>query len=403
MYMDVSSIRRDFPLLDREDEKDCPIYFDNACMTLRPRAVIDKIVEYYSEYPGCGGRSIHKISSRVTDEFEKAREIIRKYISAPDLDSVLFTKNTTEAINLIANTFPFEKGDLVLGTDHEHNSNLAPWLKLKADGRIRYKAVPSTPDLRFDIEAFKEIVKEARLVSMVHVSNLDGRRIPEKEIVEIAHDNKVPVVLDAAQSVPHMKVEMDRWGVDFLAFSGHKAMGPTGTGVLACRRESLEELSPFMVGGDTVKETTYEEATFLDPPRRYEAGLQHFSGFIGLGSALKYIEGIGPENIHEHEVDLNRYITKLFGDRITVMGPSDPANRSGIFPFQISGMNPHDIAMMLDEIGNIAIRSGMHCVHSWFKGLEKEPSARASFYVYNTRSEIDRFDETLTTIIKDFS
>jgi cysteine desulfurase/selenocysteine lyase len=200
-----------------------------------------------------------------------------------------------------------------------------------------------------------------------------------------------------------MRMEMDKWGVDFLAFSGHKAMGPTGTGVLACRKEAIAGLSPFIVGGDTVRETTYDKAVFLDPPKRYEAGLQHFSGFIGLGAALRYIDRIGPEEIHAHEVDLNEYATRQMADLVQVLGPARPSERSGIFPFRIEGLNSHDIAMMLDEMADIAIRSGMHCVHSWFNDHKEETSARASFYVYNTRREIDVMRDTLMSIKRDFA
>lgn len=399
--MDVNGLRKDFPLLEIGGE--CPIYFDNACMTLRPRQVISKIVEYYSEYPGCGGRSLHRISNRVTEEFEGSRDIISGFLNAPDRDSILFTKNTTEAINLVSMAFPFKKGDLVIGTDHEHNSNLVPWLRLKARGLIEYQPVPSDPEYEFDIETFKEIVKGAALVSMVHVSNLDGRRIPEKEIVDIAHDRGVPVLLDAAQSVPHMKVDMKDIGVDMLTFSGHKVMGPTGTGVLACDPEILKGFDTFLVGGDTVKETTYERADYLPPPKRFEAGLQHFAGFIGLGEALRYLDRITLEEVHHHEVALNRYATDLLENKVRVMGPKDPSRRSGIFPFIVDGLNSHDIAMMLDDLRNIAIRSGHHCVHSWFNSRHQDSTARASFYLYNTKDEIKLFADTLESIVSDFT
>ncbi|MFW3146664.1 MAG: aminotransferase class V-fold PLP-dependent enzyme [Thermoplasmatota archaeon] len=400
--MDPIYIRKEFPILS--DERENPlIYFDNACMTLRPKRVIDKLVEYYTEYPGCGGRSLHKISSRVTDNFERSREIIKDFIGAPDIDGVVFTKNTTESINLVASSFRFQKGDLVLGTDHEHNSNLVPWVHLMSKGKIEYRPVPSLEDHSFDMEAYKDMVKGARLVSMVHVSNLDGRMIPAKEIIEIAHDSGALVLLDCAQSVPHLPIDMKNLDLDLMAFSGHKAMGPTGTGVLAGRKEIIEELDPYIVGGDTVLETRYDSVEFLAPPKRFEAGLQHYPGFIGLGEALRFLDEMGVNEVHEHEISLNGYATSRLKDLIEIQGPSDPKDRGGILPFIVGGLNSHDIAMMLDELANIALRSGRHCVHSWFNSRKVESTARASFYAYNTREEIDLLAETLEVIIRDFT
>jgi len=400
--MDPYGYRKDFPLFDGEKE-DGIIYFDNACMTLRPRPVIDKIVEYYSEYPGCGGRSLHKISSRVTEEFDGAREIIHDFINAHDKDGIIFTKNTTESINLVSHSFKFNKGDKVLGTDHEHNSNLVPWVHLMQQGTIDYKVVKSKEHNEFDIELFKDMIKGVRLVSMVHVSNLDGSMIPIKDIIEIAHDHGAHVLLDCAQSIPHMPIDMKKLDIDMLAFSGHKAMGPTGTGVLAGKLEIIKELDPYIVGGDTVQETRYDQVYFLEPPKKFEAGLQHYPGFIGLGAALKYLKSVGVENVHEHEIELNKYASKKLEGLIRFMGPEKPEDRGGILPFQVEGLNPHDIAMMLDELANIAIRSGRHCVHSWFNGHNEGSSARASFYLYNTRKEIDKMVDTLSMIIADFT
>jgi cysteine desulfurase/selenocysteine lyase len=401
--MDPMTIRRDFPLFQDEEAEYKIIYFDNACMTLRPKPVIDKIMEYYSEYPGCGGRSLHKISSRVTDEYEGARDRIAGFIGAPDRDGIVFTKNTTEAINLLSHSFRFEKGDKVLGTDHEHNSNLVPWVHLMQEGLIKYEPVLSDSDNTFDIEMFKEMVPGTRLVSMVHVSNLDGTMIPAKEVVEIAHDHGALVLLDCAQSVPHMKLDMDEMDLDFLAFSGHKAMGPTGTGVLAGKMDLISELRPYIIGGDTVQETRYSEVEFLDPPKRFEAGLQHYPGFIALGTALDYLEKIGMDIVHEHEIELNAHATERLRDLVNIIGPLDHRKRGGIIPFQVEKLNSHDVAMMLDELANIAIRSGRHCVHSWFNARKVESTARASFYLYNTREEIDLMADTLKTIIDDFT
>ncbi len=400
--MKPDGYRKDFPMLDRGEEGNRLIYFDNACMTLKPKAVLDKIMEYYSEYSGCGGRSLHSISSRVTEEYEKARRITKGFINAPNTNGIIFTKNTTESINLISNSFIFKKGDKVLGTDHEHNSNLVPWLKARDMKGIIYDHVPSKKDHSFDIELFKEMVKGVRLVAMVHVSNLDGRVIPIKDIVEISHDAGATVFFDCAQSIPHMPVDMKGLDVDLIAFSGHKACGPTGTGVLAGKIEILEEMDTFIVGGDTVKETTYDKVDFLKPPQKFEAGLQNYAGIIGMGAGLEYINNIGLEEIHSHEIGLNRYVTKLLGDEVDIIGPEYPADRGGIFPFRILGLNAHDISMIVDEVAGIAMRSGRHCVHSWFNGNRVESTARASFYIYNTKEEIDIFSDSILQIKKDF-
>lgn len=399
--MDTNELRKQFPLLNKKGDR--MIYFDNACMTLRPQSVIDKIVEYYTEYPGCGGRSLHKISSRVTEEFEGSRRIIRDFLNAPDLDGIVFTKNTTEAVNLVSSSFPFKKGDIVVGTDHEHNSNLVPWVHMMQKGIIDYRVVRSKEDHSFDMEVYEDSVKGAALVAMVHVSNLDGRMIPAKEIVDIAHENGAKVMLDCAQSVPHLPIDMKEWDLDMLVFSGHKAMGPTGTGALVGKKEILDDFDPYIVGGDTVQETSYTHVDFLSPPKRFEAGLQHYPGFIALGEALKFLKEVGPDAIHNHEIELNTYAQELLEDHVNVIGPSEPADRGGIFPFTVDGLNSHDIAMMLDELANIAIRSGRHCVHSWFNANNEESTARASFYAYNTKEEIDLMVDTLKTIIKDFT
>lgn len=401
--MDTETLRKDFPILMNGFEGKDIIYFDNACMTLRPQQVIDKLTEYYRDYPGCAGRSVHRISARVTAEYEGVRDTIADYINAPDKNGVIYTKNTTESINVISHSFPFEKGDVVLGTDHEHNSNIVPWLQAQENRGIRYRVLPSDKENNFDIEGFKEMVKGVRLVSMVHISNLDGTRIPEKDVIEIAHDAGSLVMLDCAQSIPHMPIDMDGLDLDLLAFSGHKACGPTGTGVLAGKMDILESLTPFITGGDTVEDTKYDSVKFLPPPKRFEGGLQNFAGFIALGEALKYLKRIGLNDIHEHELMLNRYATDLLKDKIRILGPLNPGDRGGILPFQVEGLNSHDVSMMLDELVGIAIRSGRHCVHAWFNDRNIESSARASFYLYNTREEIKIFADTLETIINDFT
>lgn len=385
--------RKDFPLYQ---QKNPPLYADNACMTLKPVQVITKIREYYEQYPGCGGRSMHRFGKKVDEEIAKARSILKKFVGAKHEEEIVFTKNTTEAINLVAHSFAFSKGDLVLTSDKEHNSNLIPWQQLALRG-VRHKVVPSKQDNTFDLDAFQEcLTPEVKLVSLVHTSNLDGVTFPAKEIIKMAHDNDTKVLLDAAQSVPHQDVNVKKLDADFVGFSGHKMLGPTGTGVLYGKRALLEQLNPFMTGGETVQESTYAGATFEKPPHKFEAGLQHYAGMVGLGAAATYLGRIRSD-LARHETALNKTVTEGLGDTVTLIGPRDAAQRGGVFSFTAT-MDAHDIALMLDQ-NNIMIRSGAHCVHSWFNAHKLPGSARLSFYLYNTQEEAARIVETVKKIL----
>ncbi len=399
--MNVDKIRKDFPVLQRKISGRPVIYFDNACMSLKPVQVIEAVNEYYNEFSACAGRSIHKLSQEVEDRLEAARKTIQKFIGAKKSEEIVFTRNTTESINLVANSFGFEKNDVVVTTDREHNSNLLPWQLLVKNKGIIHRYVKSSPDGTFNIESFEDLVsKDAKFVSIVHTSNLDGYTLPVKDIVKISHDYGAVVMLDGAQAVPHKEVNVKKLGVDFYAFSGHKMLGPTGTGVLYGRYDLLEELSPFIVGGETVEYTTYETHVFLKSPHRFEAGLQDYAGIIGLCEAAKYLQKIGKENIEKHEIMLNRAITEGISEisGLKILGPRKPELRGSIISFILQGIDHHEIAMLLDSNANIMIRSGQHCVHSWFKARGIPGSARASLYLYNTREEAEKFIEELKKI-----
>ncbi|MBL7169872.1 MAG: aminotransferase class V-fold PLP-dependent enzyme [Candidatus Aenigmarchaeota archaeon] len=399
--MDVQKIRQDFPILQNKIDGKLPIYFDSACQTLRPKQVVDKILEYYNSYPSCGGRSIHKWGDKVTQEFEQSREAIAKFIGAKNPKEVVFTKNTTEGLNLVAQSLDLKRGDVVLGSDREHNSNLIPWQILAKTKGIAHKIVPSKNDNTFDLNKFQEMVKGAKLVSIVHTSNIDGYSLPAEEIIKIAHENNALVMLDAAQSVPHREIDVKGLDVDFLAFSGHKMLGPSGTGVLYGKYHLLEELNPFLTGGDTVKNTTYTSHEILEPPEKFEAGLQNYAGVIGLGEAAKYLMKVGLYEIEKHEIDLNKLATKglkqIKGSH--VIGVQKPELRSGILSFSLDGIHPHDVCMIVDAEG-IMLRSGSHCVHSWFNSRGVQGSVRASFYLYNTQEEVEKFLEVLGKVRK---
>lgn len=404
--MDFEKYRADFPVLEQVIEGKPIIYFDNACMTLKPYPVIDIMNEYYTSYSACGSRSVHKLSTKVTVMVEESRKKFKNFLNARQTNEIIFTRNTTEGINLVGYSSGLRKGDVVITTDREHNSNLAPWHLLSDKIGIKHKVTRSNDDGTFNLEQYEAMLdKNVKLISMVHTSNLDGYTIPAKDIIKIAHEHDIPVMLDAAQSAPHQHLDVIDLDVDFLALSVHKMCGPTGVGILYGKYHLLEDMSPFIVGGDTVEKTTYENSLFLKPPAKYEAGLQNYAGLLGAGAAVDYLKNIGMDSIYKHEIELNKYVTEGLNQipGITIIGPKDPELRGGITGFQVKDLNPHDIAMILDEAANILIRSGMHCVHSWFNSKGLEGSVRVAFYLYNTRSEIDVFLEKMQEIISDFS
>jgi cysteine desulfurase / selenocysteine lyase len=407
MIMDFEKIRPDFPALGEKFNGKPVIYFDNACMSLRPRQVVEAMDEYYYKYPGCAGRSIHKFGNMVTEKYDQARKRMAKFIGAREEKEIVFTRNTTEGINIVAHSLGLKKGDVVITSDREHNSNLLPWQTLAKESGIDYQIIFSKKDSTFDLDEFERTVKIAgdrlKLVSVVHTSNLDGYTLPLKEIIDITHKAGAIVLADGAQSVPHKKIDVKALDLDLLAFSGHKMMGPSGIGVLFGKYDVLDRMKPFLVGGDTVQNTTYDTCVFLKPPEKFEAGLQNYAGAIGLAAAADYLEKVGFENGEKHEISLNRIITDgISGIKgLKILGPQDPELRSGVISFTIDGMFPHDIAIMLDDIANIMIRSGAHCVHSWFNAQNmRSGSARASLYLYNTKAEAGTFVEKLKEVAK---
>lgn len=403
MIMNLEKIRQDFPLFQKSINGKPPVYFDNACMSLKPLPVIKAINEYYLDYPACAGRSGHRLGDKVTKKIEEARKKIAEFINAKHTQEIIFTRNTTEGINLIAHSLKLNSGDIILTTDKEHNSNLIPWQILSKKIGVVHKVVESKPDNTFDLEKFESLMSnQVKLVAMVHTSNLDGVSIPAKEIIKIAHKYGALILLDAAQSAPHQKINIAELDIDFLAFSGHKMLGPTGTGVLYGKKHLLETLEPFLTGGDTVEYSTYTNHKLLPIPEKFEAGLQDYAGIIGLGEAAEYLQKIGYKNIAEQEYKLNKYLTDeiLKIPKAKIIGPADPTLRSGIISFYIEGIDSHQIAILLDETANVMIRAGQHCVHSWFDSRSIKTSARASLYFYNTMEEAEIFVAGLNKIMK---
>jgi len=399
--MDVEIIRQDFPLLQKRKL----IYFDNACTTLKPKQVIDAILAYYSDYTGCAGRSIHKLATETTEQFEKSREKVAKFVNARKNEEIVWTKNTTEAINIVAHGFKFERGDKVVTTNLEHTSGMLPWMIKKQSGKIDLDFVLSNQDGTFNIEDFKEkIDSKTKLVSIVFVSNVTATRAPLKEIIEIAHDRNALVLADAAQAAPHMHIDVRELNVDFMGVSGHKMCGPTGIGFLYGKMDLLKELSPLVVGGETIKDADLGSFVFEEIPYRLEPGIQHYAGAIGFGAAVDYLSKIGMKNIESHEKELSKILVEglLSVPNLTLVGPKDWNIRGALAAFVLEGMNPHDIAIMLDE-HNICVRSGMHCAYPFHKFVKRpKGSARASLYFYNTKEEIKIFLEKLNNIAKTF-
>jgi len=391
-------VRNDFPFLALH--KDI-IYMDNACMSLRPQVVLAAMEKYYVELSACSGRSNHRLARKVEEEVDTARIKVQRLIGARDKREVVFVRNTSEALNLVAHSLNLKAGDVVLTSDKEHNSNLVPWLKLRDKAGVVYQVVPSLEDGTFDLEALEKLLtKKVKLVSLVHTSNVDGVSFPVKEVAALAHRVGAKVMVDAAQSVPHQRIDARDLDVDFLAFSAHKMMGPSGMGVLYGKLEALEALEAFMVGGDTVEYTRYDEFKLLPVPEKFEAGLQNYAGMMGTGAAAEYLMQLDPDVIHEHEVKLNRMITAGIEDipKLHILGPKAAKEKGGIVSFYIEGKDPHQISLMLDESAGIMVRSGQHCVHSWFHARGISGSVRASLYAYNTIEEAEKLVEQIQLV-----
>ncbi len=404
--MTIEKIRNDFPLLASPITSAAKpvIYFDNACMSLKPRPVIEAMNQYYEQFPACGGpgRSGHHLGQRVREEVDRARLVIANGIGAAHTQEILFTRNTTESINLVARSFRWNAGDGVLTTDKEHNSNLVPWLSAAKLFGITHRVIPSRSDNTFDLDALKQMLAgdSIRLVSVGLISNLDGASVPIEEIIRLSHAAGALVMIDAAQAMLHRPLKVADWGVDFVAFSGHKMLGPTGTGILYGKKSLLEDLNPFLLGGDTVSATTYTSFELLPVPERFEAGLQDYAGIIGLGRAMEYLQAIGWGKIQHHEYALNKLITEGIAQLpgITILGPQDPSDRGGIISFTLKGMDHHQVAVMLEQMGNILVRAGQHCVHSWFAARGIPGSVRVSLAFYNTPEEAEQFMQTMKKI-----
>ncbi len=387
---DVEAIRRDFPILGKG-----VIYLDNAASSLTPEQVVLKEMEFYREYRANVERGIHKLSQMASDEYEKAHKTVAEFIGAPKRENLALVKNTTEGINIVAHSLGWERGDRIVTTVVEHHSNFITWLRVANRHGCDVRVVRSDSEGIIDLAEFeKAIDDETRLVAVTHVSNVLGCILPIKEIASIAHDHGALMLVDGAQGVPHIKTDVMDSGVDFLAFSGHKMLGPTGSGGLYISEEELYRTEPLCIGGGTISDVSIDGYELAEPPLRFEAGTPAIAQVIGLGEACRYLERLGMDAVESWDARLAKRLVEGLQeiDGIKVYGPSDPNKRVGIVSFTVGDMNPHDVALSLDAEHDIAVRSGHHCALPLMKELFGLPegTVRASTYIYNTPEEIER-------------
>ncbi len=402
--MDIEKIRKDFPILNRKVHGKPLIYLDNAATSQKPKQVIDAISDYYNSYNANIHRGIHKLSEEATLAYEKAHEKTAEFIGAGGMEEIVFTKNTTESLNLLAYslTLGLKKGDEIVLTQMEHHSNIVPWQQLAKQRGLAVKYININEEGQLDAKSISEsITKKTKIVSATHASNVMGTINPIKEIAKIAHENNALMIVDGAQSVPHMKVNVKDLNCDFLAFSGHKMLGPTGIGVLYGKKELLEKMPPFLYGGDMIREVKFDDATFNDLPWKFEAGTPNIAAGIGLGAAVDYLNKVGMDAIRRHDKELTEYAMEILNeiDGISIYGPKD--ERGAVVSFNINSVHSHDVSEILDSEG-IAIRAGHHCCMPLMKLLNVQGTARASFYLYNTKEEINKLAEGIKKVKKIF-
>jgi cysteine desulfurase/selenocysteine lyase len=397
---DVETIRQDFPILKRQVHGKPLVYLDNAATTQKPRQVIQALVDYYENYNANIHRGLHTLAEEATDAYEGTRGNVARFIKSEyGGDSIVFVRNTTEAINLVANAWGrkfLQPGDEIVLSLAEHHSNFIPWQLIAKERGARLSFIDIDDEGRLRRDQFEEVIgPRTKLVAIAHASNVLGIN-PVAELSEIAHRNGALMLVDGAQSVPHMPVDVAALDCDFLAFSGHKMCGPTGAGVLYARPELLEAMNPFLGGGSMISRVLLEESTWNDVPHKFEAGTPDIAGVIGLGAAIDYLEALGMENIRTHEKALTAYAIEQLSaiPGVTIYGPKDAEERVGVVSFNFGEVHPHDLSQVLDQYA-VAIRAGHHCAQPLMRRLDCVATARASFYLYNTFAEVDVLVEAL--------
>ena len=390
--VDVEKVRADFPVLHQMVNGKPLVYLDNASTTQKPQAVIDTLVQYYTLDNSNVHRGVHTLSQRATDHYEEARTKVRRLINAEADEEIIYVRGTTEGINLVAQTFGRQnvgEGDDIIVTAMEHHSNIVPWQILCQERGAHLKVIPITDQGELVMEEYERLLgPRTKLVSIVHQSNALGTVNPAKQIIDMAHSLGVPVLVDGAQSAPHMAIDVQELGCDFFAFSGHKLYGPTGIGVLYGRADLLNAMPPYQGGGEMIKSVTFEKTIYNDLPHKFEAGTPDISGAIGLGAAIDYISNLGMDNIYNYERELLEYGTQCLSaiEGLKIIGTA--REKAGVLSFVMEGIHPHDIGTILDTEG-IAVRTGHHCAQPVMDRYEIPATARASLALYNTREEID--------------
>lgn len=389
-------LRNDFPIFRKKINGKELVYLDNASTTQKPNSVIESITDFYTNYNSNIHRAVYQLAEEATALYEQSREKIANFINVRP-EEIIFTRNTTESINLIAHSWArtnLKKDDGIAISELEHHSNIVPWQILSQEIGTRLEYVGIDDNGFLDLEYLIDLIssKKVKLVSLSHMSNVLGTIVPIERIIKIAHENNIPVLVDGAQSVPHMPVDVKKMDCDFLVFSAHKMLGPTGVGVLYAKKEFLEKMRPFMGGGDMIKEVFKFHTNYNEVPYKFEAGTPNIADVVGFGAAIDYLKKIGMENVRKHEIDLTEYALKsiLSMKYVTVYGPRDPNYRGGVISFNIADIHPHDLATIMNDHG-IAIRSGHHCAQVLMQRLDVPATSRASFYIYNTKEEIDKF------------
>ncbi len=394
--LDVKDIKNDFPIF-KSKEKNF-IYLDSASTSQKPQSVIDSVSSYYDSYSANIHRALYEIGEKATDKYESVREKVRQFMNVPDSHNIIFSSGTTESINLIAyawGTKNLNNDDHILITEMEHHSNLIPWQLLSSRSNASLDYILLNNDGTLELESLeKKILSKTKIISVSHQSNVFGTINPINKIIDEAKKVGAITVIDGAQAVPHMKVDIENLGCDFYAFSGHKMLGPTGVGVLIGRKTILEKMDPFMGGGEMINTVTMEKSTWNDVPWKFEAGTPNIAQVIGLGAAIDYIEKIGIENIHQHEQALLKYGLEILSQNENIVLYGNPEIRGAVIPFNVKNVHPHDLAKFLDTDG-ICIRAGHHCTQPIMNRLGINATARASFYIYNTKNDIEKLGDSI--------
>ena len=399
----IEKVREDFPILRTQVNNKPLVYFDNGATTQKPKQVIDAIVKYYTEENSNIHRGVHTLSQRATTHYELARETVRKHINASSVNEIIFTRGTTESVNLVAHCFGklfIHKGDEIILSAMEHHSNILPWQILCEEKGAVLKVIPVNENGELILSEYKRLLSaKTKLIAITHISNTLGVINDVKEITAIAKQNNIPVFIDGAQAIPHMAVDVQDIDCDFYCFSGHKVYAPTGIGVLYAKEKWIEKFKPYQVGGGTVKTVSFEKTEYVDGPLKFEAGTPNIEGAIGLAAALNYINEIGIENISSYEHELTQYVTQKLKLLNGVVIYGDVANKASVISFNVKNIHPFDVGTLLDKQG-IAVRTGHHCTQPLMQCFNIPGTIRASFSFYNTKDEIDIFILALEKAIK---